>query len=302
MAPRNPTHPEPPEPTVSGPLPEASAPTALTTPANACDAHCHVFGPSAQFPFSPTRTNTPPDSGIDDFERLQDRLGLQRAVFVQASCHGVDNTAMLDALHRGRGRYAGVAMIDERFADRDLFELDRAGVRAIRFNFVAHLGGAPDLDVFWRLVRRVAPLNWHIVLHFDAADLPSYTDLLDAMPVPYVVDHMGRPPAALGVEQESFRLLLDRFRSDERCWVKISGAERLTEGKRAPFDDVVPFGRALVDTAPGRVLWGTDWPHPNMAVMPDEGHLLDLLAAFAPDEAVRNRILVDNPTELYHFS
>ena len=302
MAPRNPPHPDPPEPTVPGPRPEASAPTAFIPPANACDAHCHVFGPAAQFPFAPQRTYTPPDSGIEDFERLQDRLGLHRAVFVQASCHGVDNAAMIDALHRGQGRYAGVAMIDERFADRDLFELDRAGVRAIRFNFVAHLGGAPDLEVFWRLVRRVAPLNWHIVLHFDAVDLPAHTDLLDAMPVPYVIDHMGRPPAEAGVDQEPFQQLLRLLAADERCWVKLSGAERLTEGKTAPFDDVIPFGRALVEAAPDRVLWGTDWPHPNMAVMPDEGHLLDLLAAYAPDEAVRNRILIDNPTELYHFS
>ena len=195
MAPRNPPHPAPPEPTVPGPIPEASAPTALTPPPDACDAHCHVFGPAAQFPFSPDRAYTPPDSGIDAFERLQERLGLSRAVFVQASCHGVDNAAMLDALARGGGRYAGVAMIDESFADRDLFELDKAGVRGIRFNFVAHLGGAPDLERFWRLVKRVAPLNWHIVLHFDAKDLPSYADLLDAMPVPYIIDHMGRPPA-----------------------------------------------------------------------------------------------------------
>lgn len=301
MAPRNPPHPEPPEPTVPGPLPEASAPTAFTPPPNACDAHCHVFGPAAQFPFAPGRSYTPPDSGIDDFERLQERLGLSRAVFVQASCHGVDNAAMIDALERGKGRYAGVAMIDESFADRDLFELDKAGVRGIRFNFVAHLGGAPDLDTFWRLVRRVAPLGWHIVLHFDAKDLPSHAELLDAIPVPYVIDHMGRPPASDGLDQAPFQLLLERLRTDERCWVKISGAERLTEGKVAPFDDVIPFGRALVEAAPGRVLWGTDWPHPNMATMPDEGALLDLLAAFAPDEAVRNRILVDNPAELYHF-
>ena len=305
MAPRNPPHPDPPEPTVPGPRPQASAPTALTPPPDACDAHCHVFGPSAQFPFSPDRTYTPPDAGIDAFERLQARLGLSRAVFVQASCHGIDNAAMVDALHRGDGRYAGVAMIDETFADRDLFELDRAGVRGIRFNFVAHLGGAPDLQRFWALVRRVAPLGWHIVLHFDAVDLPSHAELLDAMPVPYVIDHMGRPPARLGVEQEPFRLLLDRLEADERCWVKISGAERLTgrppgEGDGI-YEDVIPFGRALIEAAPDRVLWGTDWPHPNLAVMPDEGHLLDLLAAFAPDEAVRNRILVDNPTELYHF-
>ena len=298
MAPRNPPHPAPPEPTVPGPIPEASAPTALTPPPDACDAHCHVFGPAAQFPFSPDRAYTPPDSGIDAFERLQERLGLSRAVFVQASCHGVDNAAMLDALARGGGRYAGVAMIDESFADRDLFELDKAGVRGIRFNFVAHLGGAPDLERFWRLVKRVAPLNWHIVLHFDAKDLPSYADLLDAMPVPYIIDHMGRPPAAAGIDQEPFQRLLGLLRTDERCWVKISCAERLTEGKVPPYDDVVPFARALIEAAPDRVLWGTDWPHPNVEIMPEEG---DLLARYAPDEAVRNKILVDNPTALYHF-
>ncbi len=301
MAPRNPTHPEPPEPTVPGPLPEASAPMALTPPANACDAHCHVFGPGAQFPFSPDRSYTPPDSGIDDFERLQDRLGLSRAVFVQASCHGADNSAMVDAISRGGGRYAGVAMIDDSFTDTDLRRLHDAGVRGTRFNFVAHLGGAPDLDTFWRLVGRVAPLGWHIVLHFDAKDLPAYGNLLDAMPVPYVIDHMARPPAELGVDQEPFQQLLGLMRSDERCWVKISCAERLTEGKVAPYDDVIPFAAALVDAAPDRVLWGTDWPHPNMKIMPDEGHLLDLLAAYVPDEATRNRILVDNPETLYDF-
>jgi predicted TIM-barrel fold metal-dependent hydrolase len=301
MAPRNPPHDEPLVPTVPGPIPEASRPTAFTPPPLACDAHCHVFGPGDRFPFSPTRTYTPPDSGADDFDRLQERLGLTRAVFVQASCHGVDNSAMLDAMARGGGRFAGVAMIDERFTDADLADLDRAGVRGIRFNFVAHLGGAPDLEVFWRLVKRVAPLGWHVVLHFDAKDLPAYGDLLDAMPVPYVIDHMARPAAELGVEQEPFQKLLALMATDERCWVKISCAERLTEGKVAPYDDVIPFARALIDAAPDRVLWGTDWPHPNLQVMPDEGHLLDLLARFAPDEAVRNRILVDNPTTLYDF-
>ncbi len=302
MATTNPTHDEPPVPTVPGPIPEASRPTAFTPPPLACDAHCHVFGPAARFPFSPTRTYTPPDSGIEDFERLQERLGLGRAVFVQASCHGTDNSAMIDAIQRGGGRYAGVAMIDETFTDADLSHLHDNRVRGIRFNFVAHLGGAPDLDSFWRLVHRVEPLGWHIVLHFDAKDLPRYADLLSAMPVPYVIDHMARVPATDGVLQEPFQQLLHLIAHDEQCWVKISCAERLTEGKTAPFDDVIPFAQALVTTAPKRVLWGTDWPHPNMAVMPDEGHLLDLLAAYAPDEAVRNRILVDNPTELYHFS
>jgi predicted TIM-barrel fold metal-dependent hydrolase len=261
-----------------------------------------VFGPAMQFPFSPNRSYTPPDSGIDDFERLQERLGLSRAVFVQASCHGTDNAAMVDAIERGGGRYAGVAMIDDSFTDDDLHRLHDVGVRGTRFNFVAHLGGAPDLDTFWRLVDRVAPLGWHIVLHFDAKDLPSHRELLDRMPVPYVIDHMARPPAELGVEQEPFQQMLDLMRNDERCWVKISCAERLTEGKVAPYDDVIPFAQALVAAAPDRVLWGTDWPHPNMKIMPDEGHLLDLLAAYIPDETLRNKILVDNPTTLYDFT
>lgn len=297
----NPAHDGPVETTVPGPIPQASRPTAFAPPPLACDAHCHVFGPAASFPFSPSRTYTPPDSGIDDFERLQERLGLSRAVFVQASCHGNDNSAMVHAIQRGQGRYAGVAMIDDSYTDADLKHLHENRVRGIRFNFVAHLGGAPDIDQFWRLVRRVEPLGWHIVLHFDAKDLPDYAELLDAIPMPYIIDHMARVPAVDGVDQQPFQQLLELMRSDERCWVKISCAERLTAGKVAPFDDVVPFARALVKAAPDRVLWGTDWPHPNMAVMPDEGMLTDLLAAYVPDEALRNQILVDNPQSLYDF-
>ncbi len=302
MSTTNPPHPEPPTPTVPGPIPEASRPTRFTPPPLACDAHCHVFGPASRFPFSPERTYTPPDAGIDDFERLQERLGLARAVFVQASCHGTDNAAMVDAIQRGEGRYAGVAMIDDSYTDADLRYLRDNRVRGVRFNFVAHLGGAPDIDRFWRLVGRIEPLGWHVVLHFDAIDLPRYGELLDAMPVPYVIDHMARVPAAEGVEQEPFRRLVDRLAGDERCWVKISGAERLTAGGVAPYDDVVPFARALVAAAPDRVLWGTDWPHPNLSVMPDEGELVDLLVDFVPDEALRHQILVDNPERLYDFT
>jgi len=301
MATANPPHTERVVPTVPGPLPRASRPTAFTPPPLACDAHCHIFGPANRFPFSPTRTYTPPDSGIDDFERLQARLGLSRAVFVQASCHGTDNAAMIHALRRGNGRYAGVAMIDDTFTDADLEDMHSNRVRGIRFNFVAHLGGAPDLEQFWRLVQRVEPLGWHVVLHFDARDLAAYADLLDAMPIPYVIDHMARVPTTDGIDQPPFQHLLRLLADDERCWVKISCAERLTEGRVAPFDDVVPFARALVAAAPDRILWGTDWPHPNMTVMPDEGELTDLLAAYVPNAQTRNRILVDNPQLLYDF-
>ena len=288
------------ERTIPAPITLAHPPS-FTPPPGACDAHCHVFGPAARFPFSDDRTYTPPDSGLDLFEKLQWRLGLSRAVFVQASCHGTDNAAMVDALQRGAGRYAGVAMIDESFTDSDLAKLHDVGVRGTRFNFVAHLGGAPELDVFWRLVDKVQKFGWHIVLHFDAKDLPQYADLLDRMPCPYVIDHMARVPVAGGVEQEPFQQLLELMH-DERCWVKISGAERLTADGPPPYDDVVPFAQALIAAAPDRVLWGTDWPHPNVRHMPDEGDLLDLMLKFAPDEQVRNRILVTNPETLYDFS
>ncbi len=281
------------------PHPSPHAP-AFAPPPRACDAHCHVFGPAARFPFAAERAYTPPDSGIDKFEALQQRLGLSRAVFVQASCHGTDNRAMVDALERGKGRYAGVAMIDESFGDREISALHDAGVRAIRFNFVAHLGGAPDLPSFHRIVGRVAAFGWHIVLHFDAVDLARYAELLDALPVPYIIDHMARVDASAGLDQEPFQRLLT-LRSDERCWVKLSGAERLTAGGAPPYDDVVPFAQELIRAAPERVLWGTDWPHPNVRAMPDDGDLVDALALYAPDPETRNRILVENPERLYDF-
>ena len=288
------------ERTIPPPHPDPHPPRAFTPPPAACDAHCHVFGPADRFPFSPTRSYTPPDAGIDDFERLQKRLGLSRAVLVQASCHGTDNAALLDALRRGNGRYAGVAMIDDATTDAELAELHEAGVRGTRVNFVAHLGGAPDLDRVERTVARVAARRWHVVLHFDAADLPAYATFLDRLACPYVLDHMARIDASAGLDQGPFQALL-RLLADDRCWVKVSGAERLTDGGAPPYHDVVPYARALIANAPDRVLWGTDWPHPNVRHMPDDGDLLDLLADFAPDEATRHRILVDNPHRLYDF-
>jgi 2-pyrone-4,6-dicarboxylate lactonase len=285
------------ERTIPPPHPDPHPPRAFTPPGGAVDAHCHVFGPAARFPFAPERSYTPPDAGIADFQRLQERLGLSHAVFVQASCHGTDNSAMLDALRRGAGRYAGVAMIDEEIDDDQLRELHDAGVRGTRFNFVSHLGGAPAPERLARVVERVAELGWHVVLHFDATELGDHAELLDRLPVPYVIDHMARIPAGAGLAQAPFRTLLELLR-DDRCWVKLSGAERLT-ASGPPYHDVVPFARALIDAAPERVLWGTDWPHPNVANMPDDGDLIDLVAAFAPDEATRRQLLVSNPRRLY---
>jgi predicted TIM-barrel fold metal-dependent hydrolase len=272
----------------------------FTPPPNATDAHCHIFGPADKFPFSEDRTYTPPDSGIDDFFVLQERLGLSRAVFVQASCHGTDNSAMVDAIMRGNGRFAGVAMVDESFSDADIQSLHDVGVRGTRFNFVAHLGGAPEMDEYWRIVERVARFGWHIVLHFDAKDLPSHAEMLDAMPVPYVIDHMARIDARAGLDQEPFQQLLELMK-DERAWVKISGAERQTADGTPPYDDVIPYAQALVAAAPDRILWGSDWPHPNVRATPDDGDLIDFVAQVAPDEATRQKILVTNPERLYDF-
>lgn len=290
------------EPTIEAPRRGSHPPTRFTPPPNACDAHCHIFGPANRFPFAPGRTYTPPDSGFEELEALQRRLGLSRAVLVQASCHGTDNTAMLDALQRGGGRYAGVVMIDDTHSDEDLAEMHRVGVRGIRFNFVRHLGGAPDMGNFHSLLDRVIPFGWHLELHFDARDLPGYTELLRSLPVPFIIDHMARVNAVDGIEQRPFQYLVDLLAHNDRAWVKISGAERITDGGEPPYDDVVPFARVLIEAAPDRVLWGTDWPHPNVGHMPDDGDLVDLLADFAPEETTRNRILVDNPTGLYDFT
>lgn len=287
--------------TIPPPYRDPHGPTAFTPPPYSCDAHCHIFGPGSRFPYSESRTYTPPDAPLEDFQVLQGRLGLSRAVFVQASCHGTDNRAMVDALLRGRGRYAGVAMIDETCTRHELDHLHAAGVRGIRFNFVAHLGGPPDLDRFWSTVDLIVPFGWHVVLHLDARDLSTYSPLLEAMPTPYVIDHMARVDATAGREQEPFQMLVALLAGDSRCWVKISGAERLTSSGTPPYDDVVPYAQALIAAAPDRVLWGTDWPHPNVRSMPDDGDLIDLLVDFAPDERLRNKILVENPEALYVF-
>lgn len=289
------------EPTIPPPLRDPHPPTRFVPPDGACDAHCHVFGPAHRFPFAPDSSYTPPDSGVEQLLELQERLGLTRAVLVQASCHGNDNSALLDALRRGRGRFAGVVMVDSGVSDEDLAAMHREGVRGIRFNFVRHLRDAADPATMLALSHRIAPLGWHVELHFDADQIPEHVELLEELPVPYLIDHMGRVKAADGRGQEPFRLLLELLQSDGRAWVKISGAERVSAMGEPPYQDVVPLARAIIETAPDRVLWGTDWPHPNVRHIPDDGDLVDLLADFAPDEETRNRILVENPQRLYDF-
>lgn len=270
----------------------------LVLPEGSCDAHCHVFGPAARFPFAPSRTYTPVDAPWETLAELHVLLGLDRTVLVQASCHGTDNSAMLDAIAKSNGTGRGVAMVGRDVSDDELQRLHAGGVRGIRFNFVTHLGQDADLDSVRELAGRIAPLGWHAVVHFEADRLEALTPALKSLPVPMVIDHMGRIDVTAGLDQPAYVMLLDLMQ-DPRFWIKVSGSERLTR-QGPPYADAAVFGRDLVKRFPDRTLWGTDWPHPNIKKdMPDDGALVDLLASIAPDDAALKRLLVDNPTRLY---
>lgn len=268
-------------------------------PAGAVDAHCHVFGPASRFLFAPGRRYTPVDAPKEKLFALRDHLGLSRNVIVQASCHGTDNSAMVDALHAAGGRARGVAVLAEDAPEEEIDRLHAAGVRGVRFNFLRRLVGEAPRESYRRIAERVAPRGWHFVVYFEGADLPGLVPFLTALPGPVVVDHMGRPDISAGPEGAGFRAFLSLLDSQPRIWVKVSCPERLTLAG-PPYDDVVPFARLLVARYPDRVLWGTDWPHPNMrSHMPDDGALVDMIPRIAPDPAAQRRLLVDNPMRLY---
>lgn len=269
----------------------------LALPAHATDAHCHVFGPAAVFPYASERSYTPADAPKEALAALHQRLGIGRAVIVQASCHGTDNRAMLDCIASAPKRYRGVAIIDTSVASKDLEALHTGGVRGVRFNFVRHLGGAPDARVFQRVIERICPLGWHVVLHLDAIDIAPLAEMIRALPIPFVIDHMGRVDATGGTEQPAFRALLELTRLPN-CWIKVCGAERISS---PPFTSAVPIAAAIMAALPARTLWGTDFPHPNLRHPVDEADLVDLVASFLPDKAAQQRLLVDNPARLYGF-
>ena len=266
-------------------------------PPGSTDAHCHVFGPGDTFPYAPNRRYTPEDAPKEMLRALHDYLGIDRAVIVQASCHGIDNRAMLDCIASDPKRYRGVAIVDDSFTDADFDRLDKGGVRGARFNFVKHLGGAPDMAVFNRVIDRIKGRGWHVVLHIDAPDIVPLSDMMKKLPLPFVVDHMGRVPAAAGVDQPPLRALIELSKL-ENCWIKVCGSERIS---LPPYAAAVPIAHALVEAAPSRVLWGTDFPHPNATHEADEGELVDLVPQFAGTTLAQQRLLVDNPARLYGF-
>jgi 2-pyrone-4,6-dicarboxylate lactonase len=270
-----------------------------TAPAGAVDAHCHVFGPADRFPYAPERKYTPCDAPKEKLFELRDLLGFSRNVIVQASCHGKDNAALVDALNAAGDLARGVAVVAPDISDADLAALDKAGVRAVRFNFVKRLVDATPKEVFTGIAERIAKLGWHIVVYFEAQDLEGLVPFLVSLPTTIVVDHMGRPNVENGVEHADFQRFVRLLDENENIWTKVSCPERLTVAG-PPYEDVIPFARRLVERFPDRVLWGTDWPHPNMkSHVPDDGELVDVIPRIAVTGEAQHALLVDNPMRLY---
>jgi 2-pyrone-4,6-dicarboxylate lactonase len=276
-------------------------------PEGSVDAHCHVFGPGDEFPFAPERKYTPCDAGKAQLFALRDRLGFARNVIVQATCHGADNRALVDACVAAEGRARGVATVRRSVTDTELRSLHDAGVRGVRFNFVKRLVDFTPKDELMEIAARIRPLGWHVVIYFEAADLPELWDFFTALPTTVVVDHMGRPDVRQPIDGPEFSLFLRFMHEHENVWSKVSCPERLSvdgppalNGEAAPYRDVVPFARRVVETFPDRVLWGTDWPHPNLKDhMPDDGGLVDFIPHIAPTPELQKKLLVANPMRLY---
>lgn len=269
-------------------------------PPGAVDAHCHVFGPGAVFPYAPERKYTPCDAPKEKLWALRDHLGFTRNVIVQATCHGADNRAVVDALHASNGRAKGIATVRRSVTDAELLQMNAAGVKGVRFNFVKRLVDTTPQDELLEIARRIAPLGWHVVIYFEAPDLPELYDFIASLPTITVVDHMGRPDVTKPVDGPEFGLFVKLMRENPRIWSKVTCPERLSRSGPPDYADVVPFARHLVETFPDRVLWGTDWPHPNLkSHMPDDGHLVDIIPKIAPTPALQQALLVTNPMRLY---
>jgi 2-pyrone-4,6-dicarboxylate lactonase len=269
-------------------------------PPGAVDAHCHVFGPGDVFPYAPGRKYTPCDGSKADLFQLRDFLGFERNVIVQATCHGADNRALLDAIAHSEGRARGVATVKRDVTTDELKRLHAGGVRGVRFNFVKRLVDRLPHEELKEIAGRIAPLGWHIVIYFEAAELAELGAFFLDLPAPLVVDHMGTPEVADGVDGPLFNRFMDFMGARDDIWCKTTCPERLSREGPPFYSDVVPFGRRVIEAFPDRVLWGTDWPHPNMkGHTPDEGQLVDFIPRIAPTAELQRKLLVDNPMRLY---
>ncbi len=279
--------------------PNPSTPT-LKLPPGSCDTHFHVFGPQREFPFAKDRSYTPAcDAPKETLFKLHAHLGIERGVVVQSAAHGFDNSASADLIDHGKGNYLGVALVPPNVQAEELRRLDEQGFRGARFHYMSHLGAGSPIEEVLRLAEKLGDLGWHLQIHLDSKLLEQMAPALKRSPVPVVIDHMARIDASLGLDQAPFKNLL-KLLEDRKFWVKVSGAERASR-QGSPWTDAIPFARKLVAECPERTLWGSDWPHPNLKEVPDDGLMVDLIGEIAPSEAQRQALLVDNPQRFYGF-
>ncbi len=272
----------------------------FVVPAGAVDAHCHVFGPGDTFPFAPERKYTPCDASWEQLFALRDFLGFEKNVVVQATCHGSDNSALLDVLERANGKARGVVTVKPDVSAEELQRMHDLGVRGVRFNYVKRLVDPKPDDYYREIIEKIRPLGWHVVLYFEPADLKEKLDFFNSLNIPLVIDHMGRPDVTKPVDNEEFEMFLNFMRGNTDVWCKVSCPDRLTKSGSPEYQDVVPFAKKIVEEFPDRVLWGTDWPHPNMKTeMPDDGILVDYVPSIAVTPELQTKLLVTNPNNLY---
>ncbi len=288
---------EPHIPECAGADPNPKAP-GFKAPPGGCDCHAHILGPETLYPYTPHRSYTPPEASLTDYQKMLATLGLDRAVIVQPSVYGTDNRATLDAVAQGGENFRAVVVVDEAVDAGELKRMHERGARGIRINLLFKSG--ITISDIRNLARKIAPLGWHLQMLVDVSQFPDLDTLAD-LPVDVVFDHMGHMPASLGVNHPGFVKMLAMLEKG-RAWVKVSGAYRITGQKTVPYTDTAVYARKIIETNPDRVVWATDWPHPCINVpMPNDGDLLDLLAAWVPDEKTLTGILVDNPARLYGF-
>ncbi|PLX66668.1 MAG: GntR family transcriptional regulator [Denitrovibrio sp.] len=270
----------------------------LKVPVGACDTHAHIFGPKSKYPYSPHRSYTPPDAPLTQYKEMLSYLGIERAVIVQPSVYGTDNRATLDAIRDGGDNFRGVVVVDENIDEKEMERMHECGVRGVRINLL-YKSGIEVSDVR-KMAHKIAPFGWHLQMLVDVSEF-SDLDTLAKLPVEVVFDHMGHMPTSIGTKHVGFNKLL-RMLAEGKAWAKVSGAYRITTSNKYPYEDTIPYAKAIINSNPDRILWASDWPHPYINVpMPSDADILDLLSIWEPDEKIRNKILVDNPQKLYEF-
>lgn len=274
--------------------------TTTVLPAGATDCHCHVFGPIARFPHDENSSFKPADAPKEALFALHERMGITRCVVVQSGCHGFDNRAVVEVMQTHPGRYLGIALAPADVDDKALDALAAQGFRGVRFNYMAHLAPGATDDQLRALAPRLADRGMHLQLHMEAGLIGTLAPVMAKLPVTVVIDHMGRIDASKGLKQAPFQSLL-RLLELPHIWCKVSGCERASR-QSPPYADAVIFAQRIVEAFGDRVLWGTDWPHPNYRTdPPDDGDLFDLLPQIAPSAAAMQALMVDNPHTLFRF-